>query len=541
MRSSRVPLVVAVLLSLVWFLPAMGGEFLTWDDDRNFLMNQSYRGLGWDQIRWMFTTVLLGHWQPLTWVTLGLDYVLWGMQPWGYHLTNLLLHGVNATLLFFLIRAVLRRASPDAEAASIDWAAAAGVVLFAAHPLRVESVAWITERRQLLTAAFLLTSVMLHLRRRAWAAGLAHALAMLSSTWGVVLPPLLVLLDGYFGRAGRRRLSYWVALLPFAAIAAIGLAVNILACAAAGTGRSLADHSIVQRAMQASFGLCFYLARTILPVSQTPLHELEAHLDPWTLTYLASLAAVAVVFVALALGRRRRPGLWTAWLCYAVVLFPVLGLYQPVGLPLVAERYSYLALMPWSAVVAAVVLRNRRFRFAPATVLALLLGPLTARYLPVWRDSVSLWTRAVDVHGQSMIARTNLGHALELREKFDEAADQYRLSLAIRPDEPRTRYKLGLVYARLERYEAAIAEWRRVLEVAPAKAELHFSIGLASFRLGRALEAVAAYRRAIALQPDYVEAHRALGEALAALGRTAEARRALDTARAVTRPYRPPY
>jgi protein O-mannosyl-transferase len=539
-----------VLLSLPWFLPSLHGEFLTWDDDRNFLANPSYRGFGPGEIRWMLTTLHLGHWQPLTWFTLALDHALWEMRPLGYHVTNLALHGLNACLLFCLIRALLRRASPDAEDPSVAWAAAAGVVLFAAHPLRVEAVAWITERRLLLSATFILATLLLHLRSRRRAALLAHALAMLSATWGVVVPPLLVVLDGTLGRRSeRRKRSYWVALIPFAAIAAAGLAVNVAACRAAGAGPSLAEDPFVRRAMQSCFGLAYYVLRTVVPVHLSPLHEL-AHFDPWAPAVLAGAAGVVALTVALGLGRRRRPGLWAAWLGYAVVLSPVLGLFQPVGLPLVADRYSYLAAMPWSAVVAALVLDAARkvsclsrppARPLPALVLALALGPPAMRYVYVWRDSVSLWTRAVEVEPASYIARTNLGHALELRGRMAEAIDQYQRSLAIRPKEPRTRYKLGLVYARQRRYTEAIAEWRKVLEVAPDAAEVYFCIGLASFRLGQSNDAVLAYRRAVALQPSYADALRAMADALFALGRPAEAERALGAARGVARPYRPPY
>lgn len=540
----RVPLalVLAVLLSVPWFFPALRGEFLTWDDDRNFLTNPDYRGLGWAQIRWMFSTFHLGHYQPLTWLTLGLDHALWGMAPLGYHVTNLALHGANVTLLFFLLRVILRRARPGAEAVLIDWAAAAGAVLFGAHPLRVESVVWVTERRQLLSTALLLTAVLCHLSRRSFAAVTVHALAALAAAWAVVLPPVLLVLDRYLARsAPAHRGRYALSMAPYVAVAATGVAVNVLASHAVGAGRPLSEHTLAPRIAQACFGLGYYLWNTLLPIHLAPLYELPPRLDPLASRYVASAVGVVIVTVALYLGRRRRPGPWTAWLCYGIVLLPALGLFQ-VGPHLVADRYSYLASMPIAALAAALLLGfTRRAPWISAAVLALMLGPLATRYSLFFCDSVSLWSRAVAMDAHSYVARTNLGHALEIAGRTDEAIDQYRRSLQIRPGERKTRYKLGLAYARTHRYDLALAQWRPLVAEQPRMAELHFSIGLASFRLGRHADAADAYRRAIGIEPGYVEAHRALSEALRALGRAEEAGSALDAARSVTRPYRPPY
>src|SRR2546422_8212063 len=147
--SQRAVPALLALASFVVFLPALGAGFVNWDDDQNFLENPNYRGLGADQLRWMFTTFLMGHYIPLTWVTLGLDYVVWGMNPAGYHLTNLLLHAANAVLLYLIALRLLRACEPG-RSANGSWAVTFGsgfaTLLFVVHPLRAESVAWITER-----------------------------------------------------------------------------------------------------------------------------------------------------------------------------------------------------------------------------------------------------------------------------------------------------------------------------------------------------------------------------------------------------------
>src|SRR5205085_3732085 len=159
-RAVTLAIVVAAI-TFVAFLPALGADFVSWDDERNFLTNPHYRGLGLEQLRWMWTTTLLGHYVPLTWMTLGADYLLWGMRPSGYHLTNLVFHTANAAMVFAVARAVFKRvARPGDGTTSVDAAAAVSALLFAVHPLRVESVAWITERRDVVSMFFCLLTIL---------------------------------------------------------------------------------------------------------------------------------------------------------------------------------------------------------------------------------------------------------------------------------------------------------------------------------------------------------------------------------------------
>src|SRR5207249_5694880 len=209
---------------LVCFLPALGSQFVLWDDDMNFTDNPSYRGLSASHLRWMFTTLYGGHYQPLSWLTLGLDYTLWGMNPTGYHLTSLLLHAVNAVLFYYIVLALLRRAVAAVSASA--GAAAVGALFFAIHPLRVESVAWASERRDVLAALFYLATVLAYLRMaEEEPSGRAHrwylvslacfVLSLLSKAWGITLPVVLLALDVFpLRRAPRLREK-----APYAALA----------------------------------------------------------------------------------------------------------------------------------------------------------------------------------------------------------------------------------------------------------------------------------------------------------------------------------
>ena len=161
-----VPTLVVVLSSIAFF-PSLRNQFVQWDDNDMFIRNLNYRGLGWTELRWMFSTFLMGHYQPLSWVTLGLDYLLWGMDPFGYHLTNLLLHVANTIVFYFIALRLLATAFADPEgSAGIDLRLAAGfaALVFSIHPLRVESVAWATERRDVLSGGFFLLTILCYLK-----------------------------------------------------------------------------------------------------------------------------------------------------------------------------------------------------------------------------------------------------------------------------------------------------------------------------------------------------------------------------------------
>src|SRR5215510_1121491 len=201
-----IPLIVAIA-TVAAFLPAIGNQFVSWDDAKNFVDNPHFRGLGWSQLKWMWTTFHMGHYVPLTWMTLGLDYSLWGMNPAGYHATNLLLHAANAVVLYFVARRLFALAARNVtgESSSPDrfvLPAAIAALVFAIHPLRVESVAWITERRDMLSLLFFQSSISAYLRyassdsgrrRLYWLSVAAFFCALLSKATVITLPAVLLL------------------------------------------------------------------------------------------------------------------------------------------------------------------------------------------------------------------------------------------------------------------------------------------------------------------------------------------------------------
>src|SRR5437667_8719796 len=331
-----VPVLIA-LVTFAAFLPTLQNQFVNWDDDDNFLGNPHYRGLTWTHLRWMWTTHL-GHYIPLTWLTFGLDYVLWGMNPVGYHLTSLALH-MTSSVVFYAIGvrlfAAARLAPGDGVAGKLGAAVAAS--LFAVHPLRVESVAWATERRDVLCGLFFLLAVLAYLRacdtpagegrwrRWYWAALGLGALALLSKSMAVTLPLVLLVLDVYpLGRLGGDRGGWsgpaarwvWAEKLPFVALSAGASAMALLALEHVKGIKPIAALGVGDRVAISVYSLAFYLWKMGAPLNLSPLYELPERIEPLSRPYLGAAAVVAAVSAAALLLRRRWPALAPVWVGY---------------------------------------------------------------------------------------------------------------------------------------------------------------------------------------------------------------------------------
>jgi len=282
------PLIIFAAV-FVSFLSALDGQFLNWDDDINFLGNQGFRGLGWAQLRWMWTAPMMGHYIPLTWMSLGLNYTLGGMNPWGYHLGNMLIHAMNAVVLYFVARRLLI-AGGFSGGSSLLWSSSFAALVFGVHPLRAESVAWVTERRDVLSGLFFLLAVLAYLvsldagARRGWrfASIAAFAAALLCKAQVVPLPVALLILDVYplrrLAREGWRRLL--VEKLPYLVLALLGSAVAIIAVKSGATFTAYGQYGPSARVAMTGYGIVFYPWKWLWPTGLSPLYELPARIEP---------------------------------------------------------------------------------------------------------------------------------------------------------------------------------------------------------------------------------------------------------------------
>ncbi len=521
-------LLIAGVTALV-FARSLGHGFVAWDDEVLVRDNAAFRGLGWVQVRWMASNVLLGHYVPITWLSFAVDHAIWGLRPVGYHLTNVILHAANAALVCVLAgRLVALGSGWDARACRVAGAATA--LLWALHPLRVEAVSWVTGRRDVLSACFLFAALLAYLkaveaparRRPAWigVAVVAHGLALGSKAVVMVLPVALLALEVYPLRglpadprrwADRAHRGVWARLAPFAAMAIPGAVASYV-----GQGRGsgmvvLAPDRWFEKVV-ASLG--FHIERTLVPVGLSPLYELPRASDlralrHWTLAFVL----VCIMGAALVLWRRWPAGL-IAWVWYVAFLAPVTAMAH-VGPQITADRYSYLPILgPLTLVGAAagaLVVAGRVGRVPPGLpwtvgIVGLLLltglGALTWRQQGIWRDTGRLWAYAVTATPGCVRCHVSLANWL---------ADQGRP-------------------------EAAIAHYEHALALDPARSDLRVNVGLALMRMGRPEAAIAHYEVALAQVPDRVAARVSLAAALVAAGRLEEAVTRLEEAPRFTSP-----
>ncbi len=528
MRRGVLPLVIVAAV-LACFLPALHGDFVAWDDDLNFTENPNYRGLAPAQLRWMATTFHGGHYQPLTWLTLALDHAVWGMDPTGYHLTSVLLHAVNAVFVYRLIIALLARTSLPVG----GFPAAAGALFFAIHPLRVESVAWASERRDVLSGLFWLLALLAYLRmqegpRTRWylvSLG-CFALSLLSKAWGITLPLVLLVLDAYpLGRfaPGRARLPVLREKVPYAILAAAGAALAVAAVRPIAATRTLAEHGVLARAAQAAYGLWFYLGKTVAPVRLSPLYLLELRLDPAAPRYVAALAGTAAATAVLALGRRRWPWAAAAAACYAIVVSPVLGFVQ-TGPQIAADRYTYLACLPWAVLVAAGVARLgrsgpalRAAGWGASAVGLVVLGVLTYRQTGVWRDSRTLWEHALRLDPRSWVAYTNRGVTRDGAGDPDGALADWSAAIAIHPGYALAWYDRGSARRARGDLDGALTDLNVAIVLNPRDARAWNNRGWAREVKGDVRGAAADYAEALRVAPPDFPGRAMIEENLAAL------------------------
>lgn len=544
--------VLVFLLTLAAFLPVLENGFVFWDDDRNLLNNPNYRGLGWSQLRWMFSTYYMSLYRPMTWASFGFDYLFWGTEPLGYHLTSLLLHAANAVLVYFLALRLLALSfygHLSSEEPIVRAGAGLAALLFALHPLRVEAVAWASARGDLLAGLFSLWAVLCYLRyatlsgtvRTWWLAGslLIYALCLLSKASAITLPVVFLILDFYpLRRLGDGlkawlspgRCTVWLEKIPFLVLALAAAVIALLAKERSGVTKSFAEYGIFPRLAQSFYGLVFYLWKTILPTGLSPLYELPQHLDPWSWDFLLSGAAVAAVTIGVIVARRRWPGGLALWSCYVVILAPVLGLTQS-GPQLVADRYTYLSCLGWAVLAGAALIHCRRLwvstKIGNVTLMIVLMmaamlpvgfGALSWTYAGVWHNSETLWTRVLTVTGHSKIAHNNLGHILARRGELEAAMSHLHEALRIDPDYGEAHTNLGFALISRGEIDGAITHFREALRINPHYSESHFNLGVALARRGKLEEAIKHYREALRIDPADVQVHNNLGNALARQG-----------------------
>jgi Flp pilus assembly protein TadD len=520
-RDWRDPAIAAGLLLLVLaiFLPASDYAFIYYDDGLYVYENpRVLAGLSPAGVAWAFTTFHANNWHPLAWLSHMADVSLFGPDPAAHHLVNFLLHAANAILLFL----VLRRAT------GARWRSALVAALFAAHPLHVQSVAWVAERKDLLSTLFGLASAGAYLRyverpgaARFLAVALLFALSLLSKPMLVTLPFVLLLADRWplaRPEPWRHRVREK---LPLLALAAVSAVVTVKAQAAT----NLAPLDLVplgDRLANAVLSYGAYLYKTVAPFSLAIVYP-----HPSIVREAASgwaVAGASVLLLAATAGAatqfRRRPWLPVGWFCFLGMLVPVIGVVQ-AGTLSMADRYTYLPLVGiFVAVVWSVPLvegaRARRAAAAAAGTVLLLLAAESRVQAAYWHDSESLFRRAIAVAPGNWEIRNNLGVYLSDRGRYPEAVEEYLEALKVRPDDTVFRTNLAKALTMCGRKEEAEAQYRLVLAARPGASDARTNLAILLLERGERAEGVRQLREANLRDPGYAPAREALADLAAA-------------------------
>jgi tetratricopeptide (TPR) repeat protein len=518
------------------FATTCRNSFINYDDDTYVVHNpQVLGGVSIGGLEWAVSTTTAANWHPLTWLSLQLDAGLYDTDPRGYHLTSVLVHAASTAVLFLALLRLTGCLLPSALASA----------LFAWHPLRVESVAWAAERKDVLSGLFFMLCLYAYARYAA-RPGAGHyvgllaafALGLLAKPMLVTLPCVLLLVDSWplCRWSGRRGVSgLIVEKIPLAVLALASCVVTLVAQARAGAMVGAADLPSKERVTNALEGYVGYLQRTLWPFDLAAFYPMSG-----TSTGQASMAWSAIGFVGLCVAAlivwRRAPYVPVGWLWFFGMLVPVVGVVQ-VGLQGSADRYTYLPSIGLALIVAwglrdLVTMSGLPAGVAAIPGAALLVAcvALTSVQIAYWRDSVNLWQHALDVTRGNYLAHYNLALALDEQGHIDLAMRHYVDAVQIHPGYEPAHYHLGLVLRRRGDLLAAIRQWRMALSIDPDDATAHNELGLALASSGKLREARDHFATTVRLRPDSAEAQVNLGLALLLAGKTTQAEAYLSRA-----------
>lgn len=520
---------LAALVFLV-FGQTLHFDFINYDDDKNIYEEPAVsNGISLRGIVRAFTHTQVGHWDPLTTLSHMVDCQLYGLHAGGHHFGNVLLQAVTAIFLFLVLKMLT-----DAV-----WRSAFVAAAFAIHPLRAESVAWVTERKDVLSGVFFMAAIAAYVfytrrpqsrSRYWWAVGL-FAAGLMAKSMLVTLPLVLLLLDYWpldrFDKtqgASPRRLL--LEKIPFFALSAIASVIQLLANREGIV--STQKLSSAANIANAFVSYTTYIGKTLWPSGLALLYPLPRHGQPLGIILLA-IALLAVISAAAIIFRKKHPSLLVGWLWYLGMLVPVIGIVQAGGQSH-ADRYTYLPQIGlWIAITWLVADWTRDWKYrAPvlggaAAIILCAFAFLAYRQTAFWRNSITIWERTIACTGDNSIAQYNMGNAVLHLGDMDGAIAHYREALRINPTDPDSHTNLGVLLSQRGKPREAMAEYDAALESDPRHADAHKNLAVLLFAQGRVQEAIAHYEESLRINPSSADAHNGYGYVLQQQGRINDA------------------
>lgn len=511
-------------ITFTTYLPALKNGFVNWDDNLYIYENQNIQSLDIGFLKWCITAVVSSLWHPLTLVSLALDHAIWGLNPWGYHLTNILIHSTNTFLVFILVIQLLEYNNlwRDSKKALITGFITA--ILFGIHPVHVESVAWVSERKDVLSAFFYLSAMLAYIKYTS-TTGLKKAalysasillffFALLSKPMAISLPLVLLILDIYpIGRLTRNpRSTKWVLIekLPFFLLAFLASVATVWAHSAQGGLRALETYPLVERIFVAVRAYLFYLVKMALPLNLAPWYPYPEKISFFTSEYAGALIALTIITIFATRSLKTNKVFFAIWFYYIITLAPTTGIVQ-VGGQAAADRYTYLpSLGPFIFTGLGVGYlfdrwSKRQYRLA-AVVAVILLSTLlintTVKQIAIWRDSITLWSYEIELFPESSAEiYSNRGLAYDGLGNYQYAIKDYNKAIELGPETAKIYISRGNTYDSLGDYQQAIKDYSKAIELAPQNAKAYVNRGRVYRSAGDYQQAIKDYSKAIEIDP----------------------------------------
>jgi len=561
LRRSRLilPLAFTAVMATAFLIhsPARENAFVSWDDNMYVTDNPRVQNLTRENVAWFFTHPYFRSYTPLTLVSHAVDYALWGEDPRGHHLHNVLLHTLNTGWIFLLGLLLITRtryaASGQGQPGSISplsapddsalLGAAMGALLFALHPLRVESVAWVSDRKDLLCGFFLLPSLISYTqyrispdpwtRRRWYALSLGLFIpALLSKSIATTAPAVMIILDFVLDGSSAWKSRKWAVLtekIPFLALSGVVSAAAIASLPGdAGEFQLARDMSNAQRYFLPSYSMTFYLGETFWPRNLAAVYDLPASETMAVYTLLMVLLTALFIVVA----RLFSPMALLTWLSYVFVVSPTV-FFLSSGIQPIADRYTYLATPGFFLLAGGAIAHfwqtgknERRLRLARIAIVALLIPVLAAcvilshRQIRIWQNSPSLWSHAITISPGVAAACNGLGAAMGQNKRTDEAIALFKEAVRLQPKYSLAWNNLGIVFLSRDEVTSAADCFRRAIECSPGYLGPYLALGAIAERAGKDADAWKYYRKARTIDPHSVVAHMGLARLFAAEGTT---------------------
>jgi tetratricopeptide (TPR) repeat protein len=522
------------LLTVCVFLPTLKNDFVNFDDPIYVVENiHVNHGLTWAGLKWALYGTDGGLWLPLTWLSHMVDCQIYGIKPWGHHLTSVLIHGINTTLVFLWLRRMT----------GAMWKSFVVAAFWGLHPLRVESVAWLAERKDVLSALFWLLTLLVYTeyarnsetnlpaKRKFYALTLVFfMLGLMAKPMLVTLPFILLLLDYWpLNRLNKKEKILWLFFEKFPLVILSGI-FSIATFVIQKNEKFVATFSQLsfsERIENAIVAYVRYIGKTFWPENLCVYYPYSDH---WQAGIVFS-AVVLLMFISSVFiwQRRQHPYLLIGWLWFIGTLIPVIGLVQ-VGKQAIADRYTYipqiglLFCIVWGVSALTAKWKWQRHGLSLMSIMAIAICvELTCRQIDFWKNSETLFRHAIAVTEKNALAYNNLGGALLANGQIDEAIENFQKALQVNPNYTEAHYNLGDAFLRRGQIDEAIQQFQKALQIDPKHAKSHADLGIALYQLGRIEEAIEQYRAALEIDPDNTKTHNDFGLALEQAGRMDEA------------------